>query len=299
MLQNQHPNRRIIGAKTKPNKKSRNFIMALSVMILILGLGAVGYDKLKTRKQSSTQINDKPSEIPAYWYQKYFGSSVCEKDICKPEADPDRDKLTNAQEYFYHTDPLNDHTIGDDLSDGELVAAGFDPSRKGRMTFDEVQSDDNILGESLLLDADIKGLVAEDLNIDNVELPLVTDDQLNVVADSDTAIKNYGEKMKTTVDKYFPSQRLDSIVETFQKGDGASLSDARQRAQSLAEDLKKIVVPQKLVLFHKYNIAMYQLISDVTDPRAQGSDAWYDKVRALMATEQRLNLEQSKLNQGL
>ncbi len=273
--------------------------MALSVMILFLGLMAVGYDKLKTKKQSSTQVNDQPSEIPAYWYQKYFGSSVCDKDTCKPEADPDRDKLTNAQEYFYHTDPLNDHTIGDSLSDGELVAAGFDPSRTGRMTFDDVQSDDNILGESLLLDADIKGLVAEDLNIDNVKLQLVTDDQLNVVSDSASAIKGYGENMKSTVDKYFPSQRLDSIVETFQKGDGASLNDARLRAQSLSADLKKIAVPQKLVLFHKYNIAMYQLISDVTDPKTQGSDAWYDKVQALMATEQRLNLEQDKLNKDL
>ncbi len=287
------------GRISKVRSKLRPLITFITIVIFVFGSGLVAYNKFFKSNKTSV-VSGESTEIPAWWYQKYFGKSICEIDLCRAEEDPDGDKLTNKQEYYYHTDPQNDHTIQDEMNDGELVAAGFDPSRKGRMTFDQAASDDNILGESLLLDLDIKKLVAEDMNIDNIILPLVQDDELRIVTDeSEESYNRYSDEMKSVTDRYFPDQRIDSIIEIFESGNGAALEDARYRASSLAHDLKKIPVPSKLLLFHKYNIALTQLISDVTDPRAIGSDAWYDKAQALFATQQRLNLEQARLERGL
>ncbi len=47
--------------------------------------------------------------------------------LLDPNADPDKDSLTNAQELKYHTDPLNPDTDNDGYPDGEEVATGYDP----------------------------------------------------------------------------------------------------------------------------------------------------------------------------
>jgi hypothetical protein len=43
-----------------------------------------------------------------------------------PEADVDQDGLTNAQERDLGTDPYRADTDGDDVNDGDEVAAGTD-----------------------------------------------------------------------------------------------------------------------------------------------------------------------------
>ncbi|MGC6424517.1 MAG: hypothetical protein ACON4O_05970 [Lentimonas sp.] len=64
-------------------------------------------------------------------------------------GDPDSDGLTNAQEFTLGTDPTNADTSGDGVSDGDVVAAGFDPtvdysfaqtgSGGGGLTLDQVR----------------------------------------------------------------------------------------------------------------------------------------------------------------
>src|SRR5690606_16742899 len=99
---------------------------------------------------------------PGWWYKEHFGSSVCEIDMCAPEADPDNDGLNNTQEFYYHSNPFKTHTVEDpEWNDGELVARGFDPSRAGRVTFDEVLSEDNLTLESLVYDNDLQQMVSE------------------------------------------------------------------------------------------------------------------------------------------
>lgn len=282
---------------TKSTGKGRKLIMALTVMIFVLGGGLLAYNKIFKITKVSQTIEAPTSEIPGWWYQKYFGLSVCEKDNCRPEADPDQDKLTNAQEYFYHTDPLKAHTVGDELNDGELVARGFDPSRTGRLTFEEVTSEDYILGESLLFDTDIKKLVAEDLNLSNVRIPLVNDDELQIIKEeSEEVYKNYIEQMQETINKHFPAQRIDSVVAIMQSGDDSDIEEIRSKILALTLDLKKIPVPEKLIMYHKYTITLTFLISAVIDPKAVDTDAWFDRVQELLATQQKLSLEANRLS---
>jgi Bacterial TSP3 repeat len=55
--------------------------------------------------------------IPDQWEALY--------GVTNPNADPDHDGLTNAQEYAYGTDPNNAYTAGGKYADGELYAAGL------------------------------------------------------------------------------------------------------------------------------------------------------------------------------
>lgn len=296
MLRDKHQNHSITFAKEPSGyKKYRKFIATFIVAIFLLGGGFAVY-KHNRKPAKISQTENVSSDIPGWWYQKYFGSSVCEKDSCKPDADPDSDKLTNAQEYFYHTDPLNSKTVGDKLSDGQLVAQGFDPSRSGKMTFEQAASPDNILGESLLLDSDLKKLVAENNDISKVSLPLVQDSELTIIRNATTAdFKNYLQQVKSILDKYFPQNSFSDTIDQL-KNKNSDVGSIMSTATLVADELKKVNVPQQILTYHKYTIAMYQLLPQVLNPHDQGSDVWYDKAQAFFALSQKLNFEAQSLS---
>jgi hypothetical protein len=289
-VKNQNHHSKFAGTETGYRKIVRNFAMTMIVMVFVLGGALYVYKKInKPEKVSQTQTN--VSEIPGWWYQKYFGKSVCDINECKPEADPDSDKLSNAQEYFYHSDPLNFRTAGDELSDGELVAAGFDPSRPGKTAFEEVLSEENIIGESLLFDQDIKKIIAESADISKVNLQLIEDAELKITDDvSEAVYLKYFADLRSTVKKYFSSEDT-KIIEN-----GGSTYIVN-KSKLLSAELKTISVPARLATFHKYNIAFYDLLSKVIiEPKENNSDVWYDHAQAFLAVQQKLSLETQLLN---
>jgi len=58
-----------------------------------------------------------------FWEISY-GTNALVNDSAE---DPDKDKLTNLEEYIYGTDPFNEDTDGDGYSDGREVKKGTDP----------------------------------------------------------------------------------------------------------------------------------------------------------------------------
>src|SRR6185503_17407827 len=142
------------------------------------------------------------------WYKQYFGASICTSENCKSEADPDLDGLTNQQEYYYHSDPMKDHTVGDKMNDGELVAHGFVPSKSGQITFAQASSDDNIVGESLFFNDDIKNEIQSSNDISQVTTPLIPDAQLKIVGDSQSSFQEYDKQVNDKINKYFPSSNI-------------------------------------------------------------------------------------------
>jgi hypothetical protein len=282
----------------------RILVAALLAVIFVLAFSIFLYKKAnKPVKMAETQVSV-PDQIPGWWYQQYFGSSVCDKDACKPDADPDRDGLSNAQEFYYHTDPLKNHTVGDKLSDGQLVAQGFDPSRAGRMRFEQVASDENILGESLVFNSDIKNLINESVNPPNLKLPTVNESGLIIENDSKQSFATYSKAATDTVNSHFPSDKMTYITNAMQSRDYARISDIQTRLTAAVSDLKKVPVPKTFLQLHKYAIAYLDLLSQVTqvpDQTALSDDTnvegniWFDKMQALMQLYQRITLETKRL----
>lgn len=67
--------------------------------------------------------------IPGSWLAQYFGVNYQTDPNAALNADPDRDGLTNLEEYQNGTDPTNSDTDGDLLSDGpEVHLYGSDPT---------------------------------------------------------------------------------------------------------------------------------------------------------------------------
>lgn len=91
------------------------------------------------------------SSLPSSWLIQKFGNNgvgsngnCTNQNICGESADPDDDGLTNIEEYNYDTDPLNDDTDGDGISDGNEVYVYFtnprirDSDRDGVADFQEL-----------------------------------------------------------------------------------------------------------------------------------------------------------------
>ena len=286
--------------KSQYKKYLQFFVTALIVVIFIFAGKIIWSDKHKPTKIADTQVVDKvPDQIPGWWYQQYFGKDICDQPACDQKADPDHDGLTNYQEFYYHTNPLNAYTVQDKLNDGELVAAGFDPSKPGHMTFDQVSTPENLLGESLLFDSDIKKMVADANDINQVVLPLVADDNLHIIDDSPQNFKTYATALQTAVDKYFPAQSSANIAATLKSGSDDQVVDIKLKSDLLVSDLKNIPVPKTYLMFTKYNIAMFQLLGKVvpipSDLSGTAGDTWYENAREFFAVQQKLQTEQQRL----
>ena len=288
--------------KALNKKNARVLITAAAAVIFVFGTGFILY-KNKTAPKVKPSTAAVTSEIPGWWYQQYFGKSVCDTDNCKPEADPDLDKLTNSQEFYYHTNPLDAYTVKDTLNDGQLVAAGFDPSRSGRMTFNQVTAPDNILGESLLVQQDFQDIVNQSKDISTVPLSLVAASELKTTPLTDTnTYNNYAAQTKQAINKYFPESNGDDLKAVIKSANGANLDDVKTKASILADELKTITVPTKMLAYHQYMIAFFQLFPKVllnqSDP-SLSSDQWYQDAQSLFAVTQKLDLEQQRLNQQI
>ncbi len=278
----------------------RKAVLGILVLIVVVGFGSAIFKYVTNKPKTQAEIKVTDNTLPGWWLQDYFGSSVCSEDICKADNDPDKDGLTNAQEYFYHTDPFNLHTAKDTLNDGQLVAAGFDPSKPGHVTFDEVANPDNLFGESLVFAQDVQQMVADSKDISKVALPLVEDDKLQIIEGETPAIfEEYTSKLQSTIGKYFRKQDLSNLTEILKSGSDAQIADVKLKAALLASDLKTFPVPKKFLMFHKYNISMFQLLSEIlsapTDLSGTDGDAWYDKVQQFLAVQQKLSFEQQFL----
>lgn len=99
-------------------------------------------ESTQTTVATSTGPVDPEISVNDDWKKEVFKTSTCSNQVCGGDVDPDKDGLTNNDEYRYGTNPLDPDTDNDGKKDGEEVAAGTDPlksSAKGdedKITFE-------------------------------------------------------------------------------------------------------------------------------------------------------------------
>jgi len=288
----------------KNSKYNYSFVKYAVIFVFVVAAAVAAFVIHKKNPKIASNAVTVPttyaSDLPGWWYKQYFGSSVCKSKDCMSDADPDKDGLTNQQEYYFQTDPNNAYTAGDKMNDGELVAHGYDPTKSNHVAFSQSASDDSIVGESLLFANDVKSEVQDSLDINKVNIPMVPDSQLKIVADNENNFQQYKKQLTATLNKYFPDKDIQSIVSTIQSSDANQLNDVRNKSSLLALDLEDIPVPQTLLDFHKYAIAVFRLLPQIIimpgeDQLASQTDVdvnnWYDNAQAFLAATQKLNLQ--------
>src|SRR3990167_2380599 len=71
---------------------------AISVILLVsvvaFAIALFNYDKPQQQNFLSIQEAQASDDLPGWWYDEYFGSSVCDLEWCKAGFDADNDKLT-------------------------------------------------------------------------------------------------------------------------------------------------------------------------------------------------------------
>lgn len=113
--------------------------VAIILTAIFCGVGIIGYASyyffgknsykqdsiLADRSQNPPPAANQPPvenfTTPQEWREKYF-SGCADKSLCGDQADPDRDGLTNEQEFKLNTDPNNPDSDQDGLADGDEVA---------------------------------------------------------------------------------------------------------------------------------------------------------------------------------
>lgn len=143
------PEEEIISPKEKTKTKIitiGTIIGGIILIIVLISLGKVAYRAwFKPEISKPKEIERPREEIPEVlpeeedfdsdgmlngWERKY---GLNPKDSGDALDDPDKDDLTNLQEFMYQVDPKNSDTDKDGYLDGQEVKAGYNPTGPGKL----------------------------------------------------------------------------------------------------------------------------------------------------------------------
>jgi len=108
-------------------------VIGIGVYFLVSKIGGGSYEEdsfLITNENINSEVKNEEEETGAgveiqtskEWQAKYFNNESCfEPTVCGDEADPDRDGLTNIEEFNLDIDPNNPDSDQDGLSDGDEI----------------------------------------------------------------------------------------------------------------------------------------------------------------------------------
>ncbi len=304
---NKNSNGNFLNKKEALTQKKRWFLYAILLLIFVSGGSIVVYNKFKNKKVEQSQVaSGETSTFPGWWLKDNFKVSVCEQDNCQENSDPDKDGLTNKQEYYYHSNPINPDTNGNGMNDGEMVAAGFDPSRQGKVSLDHELTDEEIFDESLVFDEDVNKIINEMVDPTKVTLPEVNPTEIKIsYVNSKETIIEYLEENNKVIERYFSSDPEALIISALKDNNYGRAEQLKSASALALMDLKKITVPSAAALLHQYYIAMLKVLPSVltvpdqtvleNELNAEGN-FWYDQTQTLSVLMYKIDQENRKLS---
>ncbi len=112
------------------------FILALGFFYVLFNLGALWQQAGNWMSSPAKRdLASREQASPEYqkWLKKYYVFAN-DPQIFLANNDVDQDGLTNLQEFYLGTNPLETDTDGDGYADGQEVLNGYNPLYQGRLT---------------------------------------------------------------------------------------------------------------------------------------------------------------------
>ena len=262
-------------------------VIAIAVVIVGYGVWTHGTFSLQAREEAILAAQIK-SPLPPEWLQRYFKIEYCSnEDSCGPEADPDKDGLTNYEEFLFFTDPKNSDTNADGMSDGDSVKNYVNPIGTGPL---QAPRDINNPYEYNPLADELVESSLEEIQKGNV----MTFEQINEaaakLADSDLpqfyeipftlnenntqeGVKAYLDALVQATDTYRANEAVQVGAEVIDTLDINQITQYSDAVALYATTLVFISTPNDLFKFHKsfYGSLVFQgLIADTQKEFLEG-----------------------------
>jgi len=234
----------------------------------------------------------KLTDLPVYpveWQKKFFKSTEIANQLVSGEAaDPDKDGLTNKEEYFQGTIPTNPDTLCDGKTDndkcfgkndGENVEQGISPltglsldtqpefliKRQDFHILDNIQDTFEIAAREGV-DFPTLYVLARAIDLsDQVESIKVLEQD-----DSRDNIINYTKVRVEVLKDFVDRDELTSFAKIYQITNVPDLEVAKQQYVELRDQMINTTVPNKYKATHQSYIFIFDKIVELIDLRIQG-----------------------------
>ena len=296
--------------------KITGIILVLFAAYLIWNHGQL----LPKKNYSAEELAQARLETPMTleWVELYFGTKICTRaNWCGPEADPDKDGISNYQEYLFFTNPTDPDSDGDGTEDGEelrnyknpLGAGNVQTARDITDPYDVNPATDEFTKQ---LAQDIKE--GDAMSIEQIQLAAVNlteFPQFNEVAfafsydNNQETVSRYAAAYGQLAQNYLQDSSVIDIATIADSNDLERLDKFINAVSLFAASLTFIPAPTDVTAFHKAafgSLAYQGLIADTQKDFVEGKvsqTASRDKIRAYTVYYTRFVMDQAKAAKDL
>jgi hypothetical protein len=224
---------------------------------------------------------------PKSWAEKnYKGVQLENKLISGAEADPDKDGLTNRQEFLYGSNPLKARTYCDlndtpddpkcPKNDKQLVDEGLNPLTGLDLEIKKkfrVKKIDRNIAENLETSFNVasdQGFDFPKLYEESRKLDLTSDlNKIQVLTQKDTGegVLNYYKSRLDNLKEFAQDDELSSFNSVYGVVDKDKIEALRAKYQAVLETMSQTIAPELLSEYHKANIFVIQKLVNVIKNR--------------------------------
>lgn len=253
--------------------RHKKLILVVGVLVVAAAIALAGFFIFQKKQQAERSKVENSGLLPSSWLIKYFGTDRDgDPKIGGPDGDPDRDLLTNYQEFYFNTNPAKADTDGDGQVDGAEVAVNKNPTGEGELYSTEYAKsiadqfiEDNGLEE--FKEENIRKQVLGVLNppdLKSVEVVLPDERTLNMTSEvTQKSVQEYLQKVQGITGS------LDSNAENYQNmlddPQGTEVIKTLGHINEIIDKLREISVPQPFLTYHQLHIAGIQAASRIFD----------------------------------